>query len=204
MVSRDRISDHYQHPTIGDLASCLRKLREAVEIWRLLDVGRAGVPLELLAGRRIQCPPLVRTGEHRAVLLTEHVRCDALCDRVRNLLLCRPDVLQVHGLAVRACPDRVVRQVHVDVPGKCVGDHEHRRCEVVCLHLRMDASLKVPVAGQHGGGHKIVVTYRVCDWLRQWPGVTDTCRAAIANRLEAQRVKIFVHTGSLKVAGYDS
>jgi hypothetical protein len=67
-------------------------------------------------------------------------------DRVGDFLVGRPDVLQVHRLAIAAVADRILGQIDMQRAGQCVGDDQRRRSQVVHLHFRMHAAFEVAVA----------------------------------------------------------
>jgi hypothetical protein len=58
----------------------------------------------------------------------------------------RPDVVQIHGRAVRIVSDRFAEQVGVHGAGQGVGDYQRRRGEEVHLAVGVDPALEVAVA----------------------------------------------------------
>src|SRR5690606_22664396 len=104
------------------------------------------LPREHAAGRRLGGLPLGRALEDLPVALRELLLADRRADRVRDLLVRRPDVAQVDVLAVLALADRILLEVDVERSGQRVGDDEGRRGEVVRARLRADAALEVAVA----------------------------------------------------------
>ena len=113
------------------------------------------------------------------------------------------DVLQEHLVAVRVAAQSIRLEVEVHGTGQRVRDHQRRRREVVHLHVGADAPFEVAVAGEHGGHGEIVVVDRGGDFLDQGAEVSDTDRAAVADRVEAETLEIFVEAGLLVVVGDD-
>src|SRR5690606_2231037 len=115
---------------------------------RLLDVGRFGVPLEQLPalyGDRV--PSLVRLLDavvHAAEGLGVHGRLELGGD----LVVGRPQVLEVDGLAVGVLGQRLVGDVDVDGTGQGVRHYQRRAGQVVGPDVRVDAALEVAVARQ--------------------------------------------------------
>ena len=75
----------------------------AVEVGRVLDVGRGAVPGERFAFRRGDLVPARIALEHVGVVLREQLRADGRGDDVADLLVARPDVAQVARRDRRAC-----------------------------------------------------------------------------------------------------
>ena len=100
-------------------------------------------------------------------------------------------------------PERLGRDVDVHPAGERVGDDERRRGEVVRLHLGMDAGLEVPVAREDGAGDEVALGDRLRDRLGQRAGVPDAGRAAVADRVEAERLEVRGQPGLLVVLGHD-
>ena len=76
-------------------------------------------------------------------------------DRLGDLCLGRPDVLEVDGRAVRAAAERFVDQVDVDAAGQGVGHHQRRRGQEVGLDQWVDASLEVAIPRNDGRRHQV-------------------------------------------------
>ena len=177
--------------------------RHALEVRRLADVGRVGLPGEALALGHRQAAPLLVAGEDVGVGRAEHVAVDRGRDRVRDLLRRRPDVAQVDLVAVLVLAERLLEQVDVHPAGERVGDDERRRGEVVRLHLGMDARLEVAVAGEHRADDEVALLDGGRDLLRQRPGVPDAGRAAVADRVEAELLEIVRQAGAVVVLRHD-
>ena len=70
--------------------------------------------------------------------------------------------------------------------GQRVGDAERRRCQVARPNLRVDPSLEVPVAGEHGDDVQVALVDRRRDALGQRTGVPDAGRAAVPDEGEPE------------------
>ncbi len=81
---------------------------------------------------------------------------------------------------------RFVTQVDVDGAGQRIGDNQRRAGQVVGLHQRIDASLEVAVATEHGRGHQIALRDGLRDRVRQRSAVADAGRAAVADGVETE------------------
>ena len=121
-----------------------------------------------------------------AVLALVLLGLDRGADGALDLLVGRPDVAQVDGLAVLVVAERLVVQVGVDAAGERVGDHQHRRRQKVHAHQRVDAPLEVAVARQHRGDDQIALGHGLGDRLRQRARVADAGGAAVADEVEAE------------------
>ena len=155
VVGGDRVAEQGQHPCVFDAGQRSGLRGQIVEERRAAHVGGGRVPGECVPGRDRQGPPAVVAGEHLRVLAGEHLRAQAGGDDLADLGRRRPDVAQVHRLAVAAGAQRVGGQVDVHRPGQRVGDHQRRGGQVVQLGLGVDAALEVPVAGQHRADRKV-------------------------------------------------
>ena len=146
VVGGDRIAEQAEQARADDVLDRTDRHRHAVEVGRVLHVGRGLVPLVAFAVRRGDLVPARIALEHVGVVLREHLRPDGTDDEVADFLVRRPDVAQVHRLAVVAVADGVLRQVDVHGAGDRIGDHQRRRCQVVHLHFGMHAAFEVAVA----------------------------------------------------------
>ena len=136
-----------------------RLARHALEVGRVLDVGRRGVPGVAVARRaRQRAPALVaRRTRRRSSGGTSRAGCDcatASCDLLAGVgQMSRRKT----GWPSRAVAERLVVEVDVDAPGQGVGDDQRRRHQVVGPHLGVDAALEVAVARQHRGDDQVAL-----------------------------------------------
>ena len=178
-------------------------LLHALEIGRVLYVGRAVAPLEGHAALDRDLAPVRLALEHVAVLLREQVLGDGLADDARDLAAGRPDVAQVHLLALVVGAERRAHQIDIHVAGERIGDNERRGSEVVRAHVRVHAALEVAVARKHRGRDDVVLVDRLGELFRQRPGVADAAGAAEADQIEADAVEILLQTGLVEILGDD-
>ena len=176
---------------------------QPVEVGRVADVGRVGLPLVDLAGRCRQRLPALVALEHVGVLRREQLGVDRREHRGLDLLLGRPDVLQVHRRTRRAHAQRLGCQVDIHRPCDGVGDHERRRREVVGPHERLDAALEVAVARQHRRHHQALVFDGRRHVIGQGTAVADAGRASVADEVESERVEVRRQARPIEVAGHD-
>ena len=180
---------------------------QALEERRLVDVRGVVVPGEQGAGRRGHLAASARRPRRRGRTRVSNMSgVDARRDRVAHLLRRRPDVAQVHRLAVGARAERLRGQVDVDRAGQRVGDHQRRRGEVARAHLRVDAALEVAVAARaprRPPGRSPRRPRRPASG--SGPRVADAGRAAVADEVEARaRRAARVRPGALEVVGDDA
>ncbi len=175
--------------------------RHAIEVGRVLDVGRIGIPCIQIAVRRGDGVPAGIALEHVGVVLGEHFRADGAGDEVADLAVARPDVPEVDRLAVAARAQRFGGQVDVGGAGDRVGDHERRRGQVVHLHFGVHAALEVAVARQHRSHHQVPGGDAGADFHRQRAGIADAGGAAVADHVEAQLLQVIQHPGLFQVVG---
>src|SRR5690606_30389659 len=181
---------------VGDFA---RLPRHVLEIGRVLDIGAAAVPAIDLAGRGAELAPLLRPFEHVGVARAEHFRRHELADRLRDLLVGRPDVAQIDVLPVRPLAERLPGQVLLQAAGQRIGHDKRRRGEVVRLYLRMHAAFEVAVAGEYSADRQVVRIDGVGDRLFERARVADAGGAAIADEVEAQRVERLGQAGGVVI-----
>ena len=105
------------------------------------------VPCEQLAFGHVEALPAVVAVEHGGVVLEEHLAADGTVNHGRDLLVGRPDVLQIHVIAVCVGTERLGLEVEVHRAGERVGDDQRRGGQVVHLDVRADAAFEVAVSG---------------------------------------------------------
>jgi hypothetical protein len=187
----------------GEILDGLGLARQVLEERRLAHVRGLLVPLEALALGHLERVPALVAVEHLTVGGAEHVRLDGGLDRALHVLRARPEVLEVDVVAAVVLADRLVEQVDVHRPRQRVGHAQGRRGEVVHLHVGVDAALEVAVAAQHGDDREVVLVDDRRDLLGQRPGVPDAGRAAIADKVEPERLERLGQARALEVLGHD-
>ena len=105
-----------------------------------------------------------------------------------DFLGARPDVAQPH-VAVLALAHGFGHQVARDGAGQGIGHDQRRRCQEVGLDVRVDASLEVAIARQHGGADQVVADDGLVQVRGQVAGVADG-GAAVGGHVEAQLFQV--------------
>ena len=100
VVGGDRIAEDRQRPRPLNIARWHRVHGHACEIGRVLDVGRSCRPAIGLAALHLDLPPALVAAIDIGVAAAEHRRMDVRVDEGADLLVRRPDVLEVHRFAV--------------------------------------------------------------------------------------------------------
>ena len=203
VVGGDAVAEAREHARIGDVLQGLGLGREVVEERRPADIGGALIPREPVAGRDLEAVPALVAVEHLPVGLAEHVRLDGFLDRVGDLGLVGPDVLEEDVVAVRVGAERLVVEVDVHRPRQRVGDAQRRRRQVVHLDVGVDPPLEVPVARQDRDDRQVLGLHDIGDLGRQRSGVADAGRAPVADQVEPELVEVFVQARPLQVLGHD-
>ncbi len=106
MVGSHRIAQQCQYVGILDIVDRVRFFLEPFEERRMLDVGGFIRPLVHLAFRHLDGLPGGVAIEDFRVFLTEHIGLHFL-HRFSDLLLARPEVLQVHRVAILVVAQRI-------------------------------------------------------------------------------------------------
>ena len=125
--------------------------RHPVEVRRLAHVRDSGRPTRTARPSGCRAPRQSSSPSKTCAYFARNISgFTAVRIGVAHLRLRRPDVAQVHRLAVlaRARAARCCRSMSI-VPGERVRHHQRRRREVVRPHLRLHAPLEVAVARQH-------------------------------------------------------
>ena len=203
VVGRHRVAELGQHARPGDVGDRGRLLGHPVEVRRLANIGRIGIPGEGVASRGVETLPPLVTGEDVGVVLLEEVARQGRLDRRLDVLGCGPDVLEEDVVALLVLAERVGVEVEVHRPGQTVGDDQRRRREVVHLDVRVDPALEVAVARQHRGDGEVTLLHGGRDLLGQRARVADAGRAAVADEVVAELVEVGPQTCLLVVAGDD-
>ena len=173
------------------------------EVRRIPDVGRIRFPSIEIALGGGQRPPAIVAAEDVGVLPLEHVARDGAEHRLLNLAFARPDVAQVHRLAVGPLAQRLGRQIGRHPPGERIGDDERRRGEIVGAHLRLDAAFEIAVARQHRGDDEVPVADHLRHLVGQRSAVADAGRAAVADKVEPELLEIGEQAALGQILGHD-
>ena len=190
VVGGDLVAEHREDAGIDHVDDRIRLLLHAFEVRRVLHIGRRHVPAISLTVDRLDLAPVGVALEYVGVALLEDRRRDELPHVGVDLLRGRPDILEVHRLAVLALADRLDREILGHGARQRIGDDQRRRGQIVGLHVRTDAAFEVAVTRQHGGGDDAVVVDRLRDIFRQRAGIADAGGAAEADQVEADLVEI--------------
>ena len=145
VVGGHRVAQEGEHPRTGDVAHRCGFAGHAVEVRRPAYVGRAGVPGEHLGARDPHAAPVLVTGEDVGIAGGEHRCFDTSIDHLLDLRRGRPDVPQVHGIAVPVPAERLAEQLGVQGAGEGVRDDQRRGGEEVHLAVGVDPALEVAV-----------------------------------------------------------
>ena len=132
-------------------------LLHAIEVWRLANVGRVGLPLVDVAGGKAQALPARVAIADRRVLLAEPFAADAFFNRRCDLLLRWPDVLEVNRRSLLIFAKRLGVEVVPDAPGERVSHNKRRAHQVVRADIHIHAALEVAIAAEHAHGDQSVL-----------------------------------------------
>jgi hypothetical protein len=163
VVGGDRVAEDGQDAGLDDVLDRSQVHRQAFEIRRVGDIGRAVVPLIGLAAGDLDRLPVLVALEHVLVAFGEHGRGDRL--RWMSAISCvgRPDVLQEDVIALLVLADRILGDVDPHRAGDGVGHDQRRRGQIVGLDVRVHAAFEVAVARQDRGRDQGVVVDRLRD-----------------------------------------
>ncbi len=104
-----------------------------------------------------------------------------------------------HRLSRAVGPEGFGGQIEVHGPGQRVGHHQGGRGEVVETDVRVDATLEIPVAREHGGHRQVAPGHGVGHPGEQGAGVADAGGAAEADEVEAEGRQGLDQAGALVV-----
>ena len=117
VISRDAVAEQGEHAGSLDLLHRIGLHAHVVEIRWIFHVGGCRVPsIQIALGHGQRVPALVPL-EDLAVDLLEHGRMDAAPDCILHFLLARPNVAQIHRLAVLPLTERLVVKIDVHSAG---------------------------------------------------------------------------------------
>src|SRR5690606_4640855 len=117
VVGGDRIAEQAEHARAVYVVDRTDFHGHAVEVGRVLDVRGVLVPGIAFAVGRLDLRPAAVALEHVGVVLREHFRAHGGGDGVADLLVARPDVAQVHVVAVAVLAQRFAGQGDVGGSG---------------------------------------------------------------------------------------
>ena len=204
MVGRDGVAENTQRARAGDRLDRAGSEREVGEERRLLDVGRFDVErVDVTRGRGDFVPLRILFGEVR-VEPAENFRFERGLHLIAHFLERGPDVFEEHRRAGLITTEWLNRQIQVHPTREREGHHERRRHQEVGLDVLVDAGLEVAVAREHGGSDEVVLHDRFFDRSRERAGVSDTRRAAVADRLETELIKVRRQTGLFQIVRDDA
>ncbi|MNY39145.1 hypothetical protein D3C86_1738170 [compost metagenome] len=116
-----------------------------------------------------------------------------------DLLARRPQISQVDFFAAGSHLHWIHAQVALRVACKRKGNNEGRRHQEAKVEIGMHTPRKIPVAREHGDRMDRPPGHRLLNGLRQWTGVADACRAAVADDVEADGRQVLGEAGTLQV-----
>ncbi len=175
--------------------------RHALEVGRVLDVGRAAIPLIQVTIGRLDGVPAGVALEHVGIVLLEHLRPDGRGNHIADFLVARPDIAQIHRLPIAARAQRLGGQVDVGGAGDGIGDDQRRAGQVIHFDFRVHAPFEVAVARQHRSHHQVASGDACTDFGRQRARVADAGGAAVADHVEADLLQLGQHAGFFQVIG---
>lgn len=146
VIGSDEISEIEQARGALDLSHGSVRLGHALEVRGRVNVGGGSVPrVHGLAGGLERGPRGGSLRDARVHLL------ELLCDyrlgyNGLNLVVRGPDVLQEDILASSVLSDWILGPINVHLSSERISNDKGWRCEVVSLHVRMNASLEVTVS----------------------------------------------------------
>ena len=202
VVRRDAVSEQAQDPRRPDVRDRRGRGRHPVEVGRPTDIGRVGLPREPVPCGHGKAVPARVPLEDLSVLLVEHRGLDRGADDGVHFFGGRPDIPEIHGLAVLTCAERCLLQVHVDAARERVRDDERRRGEVVGADFLLDAPLEVAVARQHCADDQLPLGDCGGHRLGERSRVADAGRAAVADEVEPQLLEVGHEPRLLQVVGH--
>ena len=97
--------------------------------------------------------------------------------------------LRKTGSPLRRGADRLVDHVGAHRALQRISDHQRRRGEIIGAAVGRHAAFEVAVAGKDADRDQVIVVDRLADRLWQRAGIADAGRAAVADEVEAERVR---------------
>ncbi len=202
VVGGDGVAEQRKHARILNRLDLFRLFGHAFEIGRVRHIGRSR-PAIGLAVASVDRLPFFIALEDVGIARGEHFCGHMFAHDLGDFLVGRPDVFEEDIIAVLILAERIGGEVDVHRAGERIGDHERRRSEIVCAHVLRYAAFEVAVAGKNRCDREIVVIDGFRDRRRQGAGITDAGCAAIAHKIEAERVEIIIETGGGEIVRDD-
>src|SRR5258707_11949986 len=203
VVGGDGIEQQAQHAPIDDIGKRRRLPPHADEVGRVLHVGRLFIPAVTQASFHIYAAPVGVTLENIGVFLGEHLLAQRLSYDAVDLAARGPDILEEDLLALLVEAERLLHEIRVHRTCQRISDDQRWRGEIVRSDIRIDATLEVAIAGEHGRGDEVLLV----DWLgnlrREWTGIADARGATEADEIVAELVEVLLQPGFVEIIGDD-
>ncbi len=170
-----------------------RRLGDVGGLWPVIDL--AGHTLDTLPERQIGTEVGIETLERGGIHCVAH--------HGRNFMAGRPDVLEIDR-PVGALTQWLSFEVLQHCTGDGIGNHQWRRGKEIGFQIGVDARFEIPVAGQHGGGDKVIAGDGFVEFRCQVTGIADAGGAAVASQVEAELFEVWQQPGLGQVIGDDA
>src|SRR5690606_30869337 len=203
MVGGDLVAEQPEYARAPYVFGLARGFAHALEVRRVLHIGRGVVPGIGLALRRLHLLPVLVALEHVGIFAFKQFARDVLLDEVLDFSRARPDVPEIDRLAVLPLADRLPSQVLGNRTGQGIGHDQRRRGEIVGLDVRGDAALEIAVAGKNCSSDQPLVVDRPGNRARQRAGIADAGGAAEPDKVEADLVEFLLQAGFLQIFCHD-
>ena len=202
VVGGHAVAKYGQHTRILDVAYRAGLCGHLIEIRCAANVSRTLVPSVSVAFGDGKPAPVFVSGEDVVVTFAEHVGGNR-AQRILDLALRWPEIGEVNRLTVSSGAQRLFPKININFPRQCKCHHQWRRHQIVCAHVRIDASFKISIAREHGGNHEVLAINLVGDFFRQRAGVSDASGAAVSDDVEFQFLEIGCEAGMLQIVAND-
>ncbi len=188
MVRCDHITQQRQYFCIVYVGNLAGVFAHALEVGRVLDVGRCRWPIIGLGFGDANALPFFVAFEYVRIFRLERFASDRLLDQFRDFLRRGPDVFQVNVFAIRSLRDWISCEVDIHRTRNRIRHNEGWRGEVVRAHIWADTAFKVAVSGQNRCCNEIALMDGFAQIFLKRARVTDAGRATITNKVKAKRV----------------
>ena len=203
MVGGDGIAEDRQRLGLDNVRDRRRGHAQPLEIGWIGDIGRSRAPLIGVRSGNVDRLPMRVALIDIGIARLEHRPVDRARDGGRDLVVGRPDVLEIHVVTRRADADRRGQEILDHRALERIGDHQRRRREEVGAHVRRHAPFEIAVARNHGGGDQPIFIDRSADRGRQRPRIADAGGAAIAHQIETDGVQMRLQPRLFQIIGHD-